>query len=237
MSASKAGRSLFPLALTAALLPLLTIHTCYLISAIEGHISWCMPYAEACTSISRAGRHGTAYFIFKGAMLPALVLLALFWLLNRDWLRLLGDDRSVLMPWLGLIASAALLVYTLSLGHAGDGFFLLRRIGVIGYLGLTFICQLQLGAGLQRIPAQRARGNRLVRLSMVTLGIALFSLAITAVSPSLGNRLEDAFEWWLVLLLNLHALAVAWYWRQTGFCFSTGLATAMRPKNSQGTSE
>lgn len=225
MGGHNAGRSLFPLALTAALLPLLTIHICYLVSAMEGNISWCMPYAEACTSISRAGRHGTAYFIFKGAMLPALVLLAMFWWFNRDWLRLLGDDRATLMPWLGLIASAALLVYTLSLGHAGDGFFLLRRIGVIGYLGLTFICQLQLGAGLQRIPAQRVRGNQLVRLSMVTLGVALVSLAISVASPALGNRLEDAFEWWLVLLLNLHALAVAWYWQQTGFRYSIGLVT------------
>ena len=63
--------SVMPLGWAAALLPLVTIHVCFLVSVFEGHIDLCFPYWEGCSSISRAGRHGTAYFLFKGGMMPA----------------------------------------------------------------------------------------------------------------------------------------------------------------------
>lgn len=78
--------SLWWLALEAGLMPLLTIHATFAIAAVEGHTSWCIPYWGSCSSISRTGRHGTAYFVFKGVMLPAALLGVLFWWLNRLWL-------------------------------------------------------------------------------------------------------------------------------------------------------
>lgn len=45
------------LALAAALSPLLTIHDTFVIAAFEGYISWCIPYWDSCTSISRTGRY------------------------------------------------------------------------------------------------------------------------------------------------------------------------------------
>ena len=39
-----------------ALLPLAAIHLCYLLAAYLGHVPWCLPYVDSCTSISAAGR-------------------------------------------------------------------------------------------------------------------------------------------------------------------------------------
>ena len=211
--------SLWWLALAAGLIPLLTIHATFSVSVLEGHVSLCMPYWDSCTSISRTGRYGTSYFIFKGTMLPAAVLGILFWWLNGRWLRQLGvHTRGVLwLPWLGLIACLALGVYTLALGHAGDGFHLMRRIGVVLYFSLTFICQLLISAGLRSHLLWRHTGSRLLNLCQLTLGVGILSVILNGVVPDFYSRKDDAFEWILALLINLHALWLAWLWRKSHF--------------------
>lgn len=215
---------LWPVALLAALLPFLTIHASYLVSALEGHVRWCVPYWEACTSISRAGRYGSAYFLFKAGMIPAATLLVAFWMLNRRWLRSLGLDAGRSLPWLGLASSLALLAYTIALGHAGDLFHTLRRIGVVGWFGLTWIAQLQLGAALTRHERLGRAGRRLVGLCVAALGIGILSLILGLLVPERHDGLEDMFEWVLAACLNVHAFAIAWLWRQSCFTATTAAA-------------
>lgn len=136
--------------LLVALVPMLTIHLSWLVSSAQGHLQWCNPYWLDCHSVSATGRYGLAYFIFKGGMIPALVLLACYWWINQQWLHIVTTNRSQKLFLLGITASFALLIYTLSLGHVGDTFYLLRRAGVVIYLGLTFIAQLLLSATLAR---------------------------------------------------------------------------------------
>ncbi len=211
--------SLWGLALVAGLIPLLTIHATFAVSVLEGHVSFCMPYWDSCTSISRTGREGTSYFIFKGTMLPAAALGIVFWWLNGRWLQQLGVHTwGVLwVPWLGLIAGLALGVYTLALGHAGDGFNLTRRIGVVLYFSFTFICQLLISAGLRSHPLWRHPGNRLLNLCQFTLAVGILSVMLNGVMPEFYSRRDDAFEWILALLINLHALWLAWLWRKSRF--------------------
>lgn len=206
-----------PVAWLAALLPLVTIHVCFLVSASEGYIDWCLPYWEGCSSISRAGRHGTAYFLFKGGMIPALVMQGLFWVLNRHWLRACGgaDQRSLMV--MGIVAAFCLLLYTLTLGHRGDTFQLLRRMGVMGYFGLTFIAQLRLSAALAALPQWRDDGRRLLRLCSLALFLGLLSVVLGMRWPDRYDDMEDGFEWVIAIILNLHALWVAVLWRRSGF--------------------
>jgi len=211
---------IWPLALCCALLPFLTIHLSFLISALEGNVGWCIPYWEACSSISRAGRHGTAYFIFKGGMIPTCVLMVLFWQLNRVWLQSLDVSAGRALPWLGVVSSLSLLIYTLALGHAGDMFNMMRRIGVVGWFGLTWIAQLQLSGALREVPALRTSGQRLLQLSLFTLLMGLLSVLLGVLMPERYNDIENAFEWSLALLLNVHALLIALLWRRSDFSLS-----------------
>lgn len=207
------------LALAAALVPLVTIHTTFVIAVLEGYISWCIPYWDSCTSISRTGRYGTAYFIFKGTMLPAALLGILFWWLNGRWLLQLGAPArgQHWIPWLGLVACTALGCYTLALGHEGDGFNMTRRIGVVLYFSLTYIAQLLISAALKSHPRWHETGKYLLWLCEVTLAVGILSVILTAVVPDLYSQVDDAFEWVMALLINLHALWVALLWRQSSF--------------------
>lgn len=207
------------LALGASIVPLLTIHLTFLVSVLEGHISFCVPYWDSCTSISRTGRHGTAYFIFKGTMLPSAIVGILFWYGNRAWLGQLGlrSAGTAWVPWLGLVAGLALGIYTVALGHEGDGFNLMRRIGVVLYLSLTFLCELLISGALRQHPTWGNQGRRLLAVCQLTLAVGILSVLLNALAPDLYRQTDDAFEWIFALLINVHALWLALLWRRTGF--------------------
>lgn len=207
------------LALAAGAIPLLTIHATFFISVLEGHVPLCIPYWDSCTSISRTGRYGTAYFLFKGTMLPAALLGILFWWLNGRWLRQLGvhGASAAWVPWLGLIACVSLGAYTLALGHEGDGFNLIRRTGVVLYFALTFISQLLISAALRSHPNWHTQGDRLLKWCQLTLGVGIVSVILDGVAPAFYSQRDDAFEWVLALLINIHALWLAWLWRASRF--------------------
>ncbi|MEC7816270.1 MAG: hypothetical protein VX939_08355 [Pseudomonadota bacterium] len=211
--------ALWWLALVAGCIPLFTIHLTFAVSVVEGHVTACVPYWDSCTSISRTGRHGTAYFIFKGTMLPAAVLGVLFWWLNGRWLHQLGVHTrgARWVPYLGLVASVALALYTLALGHAGDGFNLIRRIGVVLYFSLSFISLALVSAGLASHPRWQVTGRRLLRWSGLTLTVGMVSVLMEGVAPELHDQKDDAFEWVLALLINVQALWLAVLWRRSDF--------------------
>lgn len=200
----------------AAALSLATIHLSWLLASLEGFIHWCNPYWADCVSISKTGRNGIAYFVFKGGIITACVLQALVWWLCAYWLQSLASSRGRALPWLGMAAALALVVYTLSLGHAGDTFRLLRRFGVVLFIALSFICLVLCAAGLQQSRLKGA-GNGLLAYSLFTLTLALGSLVLDAVMGEDYNRIENAFEWWLLLLLNLQLFWLAHLWRRSGF--------------------
>ncbi len=207
---------LWPMALFIALLPLLTIHLCWLIATYQGYLSPCNPYWSDCHSISATARNGVAYFIFKAGMIPAMVLLSLFWWCNQVWLTGLNLPHRLHLGWLGTLAGVALIVYTLSLGHVGDVYYLLRRAGVVTYLGLTFMIQASLSAAMSKCH-QRALAKAGKALLQFSAGILILAVASLIVDGWIGDdykRWENAVEWWLVLLLNLHVAAVALVWRK-----------------------
>lgn len=80
----KPGRSwpLFVLPLIVGIVPLLTLLTTYLVSAIKGQIPWCLPLLEGCTSISAAGRQIPSIYVFRAPMTPSALLLGLYWALS-----------------------------------------------------------------------------------------------------------------------------------------------------------
>ena len=207
----------YVLGYTAAALPLVTMHLCFLVSAWQGYIDWCTPYWSDCVSISRAGRQGTAYFLFKGGFIPTTILLGLFWQLSALWLQTITGRRDRWLPWIGWLASLSLLVYTLALGHHGDTYRLLRRTGVILFMGLSFIAQVRVSAAVMASRTLQHGGKRLLGFCWFILAIALLSLLLDVALGEGYHALEDAFEWWLVLLLILHLFGIAWLWRRSGF--------------------
>ena len=200
------------------LLPIIAIHGTYLLSAWQGYVPWCFPYFESCTSISATGRHGAAFFLFKGTMIPAAVLLILFWYLASKWLLQLGDEKVAANTIfvLGMIGALFLIVYAVALGAAGDLLKLQRRIGVIFYFTLTYLSQLLLVWRMSKVIASEVSRSWLLGLCVTALTIGIATLILDASMENYENY-EDAFEWILALLVHIYFLVMARAWKRTRF--------------------
>ncbi|HET6397276.1 MAG TPA: hypothetical protein VFF91_10595 [Pseudoxanthomonas sp.] len=207
---------MLPLAIAATML--VSAHLAWALSVQAGHIEACNPYWDGCTSISRAARHGLGNHLFRLLMLPCALLLALHWWLAGEWLRQ-GDARGADGAWLlafGIAAAQALAVYVAFLGTDGPAYAFLRRYGVTVYFGCGYLAQLW----FLRIARRRGRLRRPMRMAMAgvclaMLGIGVFKLLadLTLDDPARMDRLENALEWQLGLLLAGWYLLQAWLWR------------------------
>ena len=212
-------------ALAAGLLPVIVVHLCYLVSLQAGHVPACIPYLSGCTSISAAGRHGAAYFIFKGGMIPAAVAMGTYWVLSRRWLLALGgaDTRAArIMVALGVVSAAFLILYSVYLGSKGDFYSLMRRYGVNIHLSFGALAQILLTRELLRLPPAAARrlGAGLIRAKFVLVAalllLGLASIPADHILPG-GKLAVNVIEWWFAAGMATYYLLSAWGWRATGF--------------------
>lgn len=215
---------LFPLAYAAGLLPLITIHLCYFLAASHGQVPWCIPYIDSCTSISATGRQPPAYFVFKGLMIPAALLLMAYWLFNPRWLRQLGclhysGQASLLV--LGVLASSGLIFYSVLLGAIGPEYRQLRHSGVVAFFGFSFFAQLLLSRMMQSLTALTTKHSKLLSTLKALLLILLIAGSGHALlgyfAPPLYDASSNAVAWCFTLLLCLYVLINAELWRQTGW--------------------
>ncbi len=207
---------LWPLALACALLPVLAVHLAWWLSIADGHIPFCIPYLEGCTSISRAARHGLGNHLFRAIMLPTAMLQILLWLSVRQWLAARHPDARAgsILPWLGLVAGVFLILYGTFLGTEGDVYRLLRRYGVVMYFAATFVAQLALQRALRQMPAHPStRGMLGVCVGMLALGIISTTVTAVVLDPVVKDRWENVLEWNLGALLTLWFGLLAWRWR------------------------
>lgn len=220
------------LPLLTGLIPLITAHTTYLVSASQGHIPWCFPYFDSCSSISATGRYGASFYIFKGFMIPAACLMVVYWTLTYRWLLSLGDrpgfgSKSILV--LGVIASLFFILYTVALGAGTEYFAIQRRIGIIFFFTLTFLSQLLLTYRLGKLlELDKTRPFQLF-ICYTLLGTGIFTLFLDAFLSNYDDY-EDAFEWFMASLMHGYFL-VTWYtWKQTGFevSFSSSIRKGAR---------
>ena len=204
--------------LFTGLLPILAVHTTYLVSASEGYVAWCFPYIESCTSISATGRYGSAFFIFKGTMIPVAALQMMYWVLTYKWLVILGDRlltaKTIMI--VGVIATIFLVIYTVALGAAGDEFRLQRRIGIIVYFTFTFLAQLLLTWRVGILRRQEPSLPLLVAICYFLLGTGLLTLVLDITLENYAEY-EDAFEWVFALVFHGFFLVTWNTWQNTGF--------------------
>jgi hypothetical protein len=215
---------LYPLALVAGLLPIITIHISYLWAASNGHVEWCIPYIDSCTSISATGRSPPESYLFKALMIPSAMFLAAYWWYSCHWLVALGctaRKRRMILLAIAIAASVGLIVYSVMLGSIGENYRLHRRIGVTTFFGLSYLAQLLITNLLGNTHLIRQRYSRWLQsleISCLTvLLVGLTSIAISIIDDDLYHRIDDAFEWTINLLLCTHVVISALLWKKTGF--------------------
>lgn len=207
-----------PIALITGLLPLLCIHITYIVAASHGHVDWCNPYWDSCTSISATGRQLPEKLVFKFIMIPAGILAILFWWLVQQWLEQVQQRRSGAMQWLGSIAGLFLILYVVALGEGRD-YQSLRRIGIILFFSLTFLAQLLFLYQLSRVDRRFTSIQRKVFVWQKAMAATLLGIGITTVILDLiysdYDSIEDAFEWVMMLFIVAQFCSHYWLWRES----------------------
>ena len=215
-------------AIIVTILPLLAVNGAYLFSAAAGNVPWCVPYLEGCTSISRAGRHGDAVFLFRATMIPHAIFLIWFWLFARDWLGLLngGSTRPArIMCWLGVIGALFLILYVDFLGSSGTVYRFMRRYGVIFYFTFTPLAQMILLNQLYKLKSlrpelsidRRALGFQLALLVLILLiGIVDLVMGYSEIKTDASGNIV---EWNFALLTTLYFAGTALMWKRFRYSF------------------
>lgn len=183
------------------LLPIAAVHLCYVVAASEGHVPWCIPYVDSCTSISATGRHGSAFWLFKLTMLPYALCLMVWWWQGHHLL-IRNDAREPAILITGLIGATFLVVYVLALGAVGDTFQLTRRVGIVVYFTFTYLALLLFAHRWLTVSSvSRWRHVPVLLLSLI-LGIGLLTVVLGFLYEDYDD-IEDAFEWVVALLIHL----------------------------------
>lgn len=197
------------LALIVTILPIVTIHLAYFVSASQQLVPSCIPYIEGCTSISRAGRNGDAIFIFRAGMMVNAVLLAFFWWKQKQALLSLSPGSRFIpfiVGWLGMIGAAFFLLYVDFLGYEGDFYRSMRRLGIVVFFSFTYIAQL---LTLKQYLAAHRRRHKALYFQLFTcawvLLVGLASLFLEQLQLK-SFTTENIAEWQATLLLDLFFL-------------------------------
>ncbi len=97
-----------------AMVPAVAVHVCYLLAAQSGHVPWCFPYIDSCTSISAVGRKSPESHLFRATIIPTAVFMMMYWRLNYEWFKTLNTRtpiRNRSMLYCGIIASIGVILY------------------------------------------------------------------------------------------------------------------------------
>jgi len=208
------------LAMACLLFPVMAIITVYLWSASAGHVPWCVPFVEGCTTISRAARPEPMNLLFRWTMLPWVGLVALYWWLSHHWLRQQVPRRRYsryAMVGFALLGTGGVALYALHLG--GDtpmAEFMRSYGGVMVFSSLAF-GQLMLVIAIRGhapVPLGLRRGMLAVCLLLLGMG------TMTAVGNAMladGYALVSAMEWNFGLVMLFFFPLTGLAWRYTGF--------------------
>lgn len=207
-----------PLAIGCTLI--VSAHLAWWLSVQNGFIDACNPYWDGCTSISRAARHGLGNYLFRLLMLPNALLLAVHWWLCRHWLRdpsQARDAGSTRLLAIGLISAHALAVYVAFLGTQGHVYAFMRSYGVILYFGCGYLAQLvfvYLAGKRGRLPSVTLRAMKALCGLVLALGVFKLGCDLLIGDEETKDRIADAVEWQIGLLLAGWYLLQAWAWRR-----------------------
>ena len=213
---------LAPFALFTGLLPLICVHVAYVVAASYGHVDWCVPYWDSCTSISATGRELPEKLLFKLLMLPAGFCALLFWQIAGHWLRVTYGRAAPAMAFTGSIAALFLMLYVVALGES-DAYRWARQTGIILFFALTYVAQLCFLVRIARMQNLAPAVQRVFRWQVAAAGlllaIGILSVVLDAAYADYDS-VEDAFEWVMMLFIALQFCSHYPLWNAADLRFS-----------------
>ena len=227
------------LPLLIGLVPLLGVHTAYVIAVDHGYLQPCIPYLEGCTSISGTGRYPPASFLFKAVQMGMAVALPVFWYFSVKWLKALDPRWHSHAVWSifvsGAVGALALVVYVTFLGTKEPFYEFMRRFGIYFYFLGTALAQLFLAVsfrGICRGLADAVLGRLatiMLVLCLMPFALGILNLVQKAVLPyTTADALENSIEWVASLMMQTYFFVVFLAWRRTGLAVLVSAAPPLK---------
>lgn len=174
-------------------IPVLTVIISYFISSFGGFVDWCMPLIDGCTSISKVGRYGISFYLYKIFIIPSVILMIIFWYQVNQYIY-----KSNLLLFLSTTSCIFLIIYLLALGFDGKIYRFMREIGIFIYFILTPICQTLLAFSISNNKI-RSKFFLYTLLSMYLVCVGIYLLIL----PLDNSNYENVIEWNFALLIFL----------------------------------
>ena len=175
------------------LIPVLTVIISYFISSFGGFVDWCMPLIDGCTSISKVGRYGISFYLYKIFIIPSVILMIIFWYQVNKYIY-----KSNLLLFLSITSCVFLIIYLFALGFDGKIYRFMREIGIFIYFILTPICQTLLSFSISNNKI-RSKFFLYTLLSMYLVCVGAYLLIL----PLDNSYYENVIEWNFALLIFL----------------------------------
>ena len=173
------------IALIIFLVPIITICISYVISAFYGYVDWCLPIIDGCTSISKVGRYGISFYLYKILVIPSVLLMIYFWLKVY-----LDVYKNIFLLFLSFIACIFLIIYLIALGFDGPIYRFMREVGIFAFFVFMPICQIWLTASA---PKESLKTKFFLYL-LILLFIG-FCFVYFYILPMDNNNYENIIEW------------------------------------------
>ncbi len=222
----------YKVALICVFLPAISVHLTATIGMSFGNINACVPYWSDCYSISATGRAYPEFFVFKALLIPTAIFMLAYWILLHHWIRRISDHRLSPNPVtiLGIIASLALILYTVTLGAKGGPYELARKIGIIFYFAGNTFAHLVLLSYLDKIDTEKLyivrSQNRLIVSTLTLVSTAIATAFIGLFFDAFWDQWENAYEWWFSLLMISLFYHVACMWKTTNYRLHDSISLA-----------
>ncbi len=175
------------------LLPVLTVIVSYFFSSFSGYIDRCIPFLDGCTSISKVGRYGISFYLYKILIIPSVILMIIFWYQVNHHIY-----KSKLLLFLSVLSCVFLIVYLLALGFDGKVYRFMREIGIFLFFILTPICQAWLSFSISN--------NKIISKFFLYLLLSVYLVCVVSyliILPLDNANYENIIEWNLAFFIFL----------------------------------
>ena len=173
--------------------PIISVSISYLISAFFNYVPWCIPFTDGCTSISRVGRYGISFYIYKIFLIPTAILMIYFWF--KVYLDIY-ENISLLI--VSLVACLALIIYLSFLGFDGSIYRFMREVGIFFFFILMPLTQILVTS---LASSEYFKTKFFILLILISYSILLFAyLRILTLDNS---NYENIIEWNFAFLIFL----------------------------------
>ena len=189
----------------------------YIFSYLGDIVPWCVPHIEGCTSISRTGRTGTSFYIFKFTMIPVAGLAFVYWLDMARWNIVSAPNQRFLnfVPTiLGCLGATALLLQMTFLGIDCGVCRTIRSNSTSMFFMLTFVAQWLIWIRIKK-QSERIWVPRLyfILCSLLSIDLVLFVTVPNFVENT--SALENSIAWRTSYLISLAPAISACGWKRT----------------------